>query len=186
MEIKRWWANEDPHCQVASALGLGKRFRIGFFLNYVNHNLFAGNYSLARAVYTKASIYLFDDPLSAVDAHVGKHLFDKVIGPNGFLAQEKAARILVTHQVHLVQDAEHIVVVDHGRIMAQGNFNELALSGNVDSSNLAANPNNQEQHDVDALVVDEVTDIVDMSFVGRARSGSTLSKCSVNSEKTVN
>jgi ABC-type multidrug transport system fused ATPase/permease subunit len=41
--------------------------------------------SLARAVYNDSDIYLFDDPLSAVDAHVGKHIFDKVVGPNGCL-----------------------------------------------------------------------------------------------------
>ena len=41
--------------------------------------------SLARAVYQDEDIYLLDDPLSAVDSHVGKHLFDKVIGPNGLL-----------------------------------------------------------------------------------------------------
>lgn len=41
--------------------------------------------SLARAVYRKADVYLLDDPLSAVDAHVGQHIFDKVIGPKGVL-----------------------------------------------------------------------------------------------------
>ena len=41
--------------------------------------------SLARAVYQDKDIYLMDDPLSAVDVHVGKHLFDKVIGPSGLL-----------------------------------------------------------------------------------------------------
>ena len=41
--------------------------------------------SLARAVYQDADIYLLDDPLSAVDSHVGKHIFDKVIGPAGVL-----------------------------------------------------------------------------------------------------
>ena len=44
--------------------------------------------SLARAVYTDADIYLLDDPLSAVDSHVGKHIFDKVIGPNGLLKKK--------------------------------------------------------------------------------------------------
>ena len=41
--------------------------------------------SLARAVYFSADLYLLDDPLSAVDAHVGKHIFDNVIGPRGIL-----------------------------------------------------------------------------------------------------
>ena len=41
--------------------------------------------SLARSVYQDADIYLLDDPLSAVDSHVGKHIFDKVIGPDGML-----------------------------------------------------------------------------------------------------
>lgn len=41
--------------------------------------------SLARAAYSQADIFLLDDPLSAVDSHVGKHLFDHVIGPKGIL-----------------------------------------------------------------------------------------------------
>lgn len=47
--------------------------------------------SLARAVYCDSDIYLFDDPLSAVDAHVGKHIFENVIGPKGMLQNKVAA-----------------------------------------------------------------------------------------------
>lgn len=63
--------------------------------------------NLARAVYREADIYLLDDPLSAVDVHVGKHLFEKCI--NGYLAHK--TRILVTHQVYHLKDADHIVVM---------------------------------------------------------------------------
>ena len=41
--------------------------------------------SLARAVYSDADVYLMDDPLSAVDSHVGKDIFEQVIGPDGLL-----------------------------------------------------------------------------------------------------
>lgn len=41
--------------------------------------------SLARAVYQNSDVYVLDDPLSAVDAHVGKHIFNKVLGPSGLL-----------------------------------------------------------------------------------------------------
>lgn len=83
--------------------------------------------SLARAVYKTASIYLFDDPLSAVDAHVGKHLFEEVIGPKSGLAQV-ATRILITHQVHFLKEADRIVIIENGKITHQGTFAELSKS----------------------------------------------------------
>lgn len=67
--------------------------------------------SLARAVYRKADIYLLDDPLSAVDTHVGLHLFNECIGPKGRLARQKATRLLVTHQTHFLKSADWIVVM---------------------------------------------------------------------------
>lgn len=66
---------------------------------------------MARALYRRADVYLLDDPLSAVDAHVGRHLFDECIGPYGMLARQNATRILVTHQVHLLKDADWLVVL---------------------------------------------------------------------------
>ena len=44
--------------------------------------------SLARAIYNDADVYLLDDPLSAVDSHVGKHIFDEVIGEKGVLSNK--------------------------------------------------------------------------------------------------
>lgn len=98
--------------------------------------------SLARAVYKTASIYLLDDPLSAVDSHVGKHLFDEVIGPRGQLAQN-GTRVLVTHQVHFLKEADLVVIVENGRITRQGTYNELANS-DLDFAKLLQKPEEQE------------------------------------------
>lgn len=49
--------------------------------------------SLARALYSEADVYLLDDPLSAVDAHVAKHIFDNVIGPEGALRQKVESKM---------------------------------------------------------------------------------------------
>lgn len=81
--------------------------------------------SLARAVYKNASIYLLDDPLSAVDSHVGKQLFDECIGPSGYLARQHATRILVTHQVHFLKDADWVIVMDKGKVLRQGTYNDV-------------------------------------------------------------
>ncbi|CAF4521120.1 unnamed protein product, partial [Rotaria magnacalcarata] len=53
--------------------------------------------SLARALYSNADIFLLDDPLSAVDAHVGAHIFKNVIGRKGLLNGK--TRLLVTHGI---------------------------------------------------------------------------------------
>uniref|UniRef100_A0A8C5JW94 MRP2 protein n=1 Tax=Junco hyemalis TaxID=40217 RepID=A0A8C5JW94_JUNHY len=50
--------------------------------------------SLARAVYSDADIYVLDDPLSAVDAHVGKYLFEHVLGPKGLLQKKVSTHTL--------------------------------------------------------------------------------------------
>lgn len=39
-------------------------------------------------MYNDADVYLLDDPLSAVDSHVGKHIFDHIIGPKGMLKKK--------------------------------------------------------------------------------------------------
>ncbi|XP_068141679.1 multidrug resistance-associated protein 1 isoform X2 [Drosophila tropicalis] len=79
--------------------------------------------SLARAVYSDADLYLLDDPLSAVDSHVGKHIFEEVIGPKGMLA--KKSRILVTHGVTFLPQVDSIYVMKSGEISESGTFTQL-------------------------------------------------------------
>ncbi|KAH9634025.1 hypothetical protein HF086_001227 [Spodoptera exigua] len=89
--------------------------------------------NLARAVYREADIYLLDDPLSAVDANVGRQLFEGCI--NGYLRGR--TRILVTHQIHFLKAADFIVVLNEGRIENMGTFDELVSNGKEFSMMLA-------------------------------------------------
>ncbi|KAH8403128.1 hypothetical protein KR222_005772 [Zaprionus bogoriensis] len=79
--------------------------------------------SLARAVYNDAELYLLDDPLSAVDAHVGKHIFEEVIGPKGMLAGK--TRVLVTHGITFLPQVDNIYVMKLGQITESGTYSEL-------------------------------------------------------------
>uniref|UniRef100_A0A8C0LLI0 Multidrug resistance-associated protein 1 n=1 Tax=Canis lupus dingo TaxID=286419 RepID=A0A8C0LLI0_CANLU len=79
--------------------------------------------SLARAVYCDSDIYLFDDPLSAVDAHVGKHIFENVIGPKGMLKNK--TRLLVTHSISYLPQVDVIIVMTGGKISEMGSYQEL-------------------------------------------------------------
>ncbi|NXL86149.1 MRP3 protein, partial [Alectura lathami] len=79
--------------------------------------------SLARAVFSNSDIYLLDDPLSAVDSHVAKHIFDKVIGPDGVLKGK--TRILVTHGIGFLPQVDHIIVLADGKISEMGSYQEL-------------------------------------------------------------
>ena len=81
--------------------------------------------ALARACYRHADIYLLDDPLSAVDSHVGRHLFEKCIC--GFL--DGKTRILVSHQLQFLPQADQIIVMKLGKIVEMGTYEELKQKG---------------------------------------------------------
>ena len=79
--------------------------------------------SMARAVYSDADIYLLDDPLSAVDAHVGKHIFEHVLGHSGMLRGK--TRILVTHGIAHLPHVDNIIVLKNNTVSEQGTYQEL-------------------------------------------------------------
>uniref|UniRef100_A0A3P8TQF5 ATP-binding cassette, sub-family C (CFTR/MRP), member 4 n=1 Tax=Amphiprion percula TaxID=161767 RepID=A0A3P8TQF5_AMPPE len=96
--------------------------------------------NLVRAVYQDADIYLLDDPLSAVDAEVGRHLFEQCIC--GLLKNKP--RILVTHQLQYLKAADQIVVLKEGHMVAKGTYTELQQSG-VDFTSLLKKDEEDEQ-----------------------------------------
>eukprot|EP01119_Soliformovum_irregulare_P013131 TRINITY_DN3467_c0_g1_i1.p1 TRINITY_DN3467_c0_g1~~TRINITY_DN3467_c0_g1_i1.p1 ORF type:complete len:1423 (+),score=460.83 TRINITY_DN3467_c0_g1_i1:67-4335(+) len=80
--------------------------------------------ALARAVYQDCDVYLIDDCLSAVDAHVGQEIFNQVL--MGLLKTK--TRVLVTHQLQHVHQVEQIVVLKDGRVSECSTFDELMKS----------------------------------------------------------
>ena len=82
--------------------------------------------NLARAVYSDSDIYLLDDPLSAVDAHVGKHIFENVISSQNenSLLQHKT-RLWVTNNLSFLPNVDHIIVLENGSILDQGTYKDL-------------------------------------------------------------
>ncbi|XP_042240635.1 multidrug resistance-associated protein 5-like isoform X3 [Homarus americanus] len=77
--------------------------------------------SLARAIYANKQVYLLDDPLSAVDAHVGSHIFQWVI--KGALRDKTT--VFVTHQLQYLPQCDRIVYLRDGRVFELGTHTNL-------------------------------------------------------------
>ena len=101
--------------------------------------------NLARAVYAEADIYLLDDPLSAVDAHVGRSLFEDCICD---YLKEKTI-ILVTHQLQYLNSVDNVYVLSNGTIEVEGSFQDLRMSGLDFLSVLQAIEEEEEKEEVD-------------------------------------
>lgn len=122
---------------------------------------------LARAVYKEADIYLLDDPLSAVDANVGKQIFQECI--LGHL--KRKCVILVTHQLQYLGDVDQIVVLENGKIIAEGNYEDLSQQGHFGNLVLNKEVESEEKavaptEDVESNKVDETEAKEQMSYGG--------------------
>ncbi|CAI4222958.1 unnamed protein product [Auanema sp. JU1783] len=103
--------------------------------------------ALARALYQNCDIYLLDDPFAAVDRQVTKTMFDKVLGPNGILAKKTV--ILVTHNMNLAKSADVVHLMNDGRIIDSGSFEDVARN----NSSLVESSQETQEDDLDDLYV---------------------------------
>uniref|UniRef100_A0A3Q1G7M3 ATP-binding cassette, sub-family C (CFTR/MRP), member 12 n=1 Tax=Acanthochromis polyacanthus TaxID=80966 RepID=A0A3Q1G7M3_9TELE len=115
--------------------------------------------SLARAVYSNKDIFLLDDPLSAVDAHVGKHIFEECIKKE---LQGKSI-ILVTHQLQYLEFCDDILVLEDGEILEAGNHEDLmAAEGRyaqlISNYKLEQSKTDQEEEEVSPQDADQLQD----------------------------
>ncbi|KAF6757234.1 ATP-binding cassette transporter YOR1 [Ephemerocybe angulata] len=83
--------------------------------------------NICRTIYCDTPIQIFDDPLSALDAHVGKAVFENVLRDS--LKLEGKSRILITHTLHFLPQVDYIYTIYDGRIVEQGTYNELMTTG---------------------------------------------------------
>lgn len=76
--------------------------------------------SIARALAINPKLFIFDDCLSAIDTKTE----EKILQNLRFIMQEKAA-IFIAHRVSTIRNADHILVLDKGRIIEEGKHEEL-------------------------------------------------------------
>ncbi|KAM7505799.1 hypothetical protein LguiB_004703 [Lonicera macranthoides] len=83
--------------------------------------------SMARAVYSNSDVYIFDDPLSALDAHVAQQVFEKCIKED----LRGKTRVLVTNQLHFLSQVDKIILVHEGMVKEEGTFDDLSNNGTL-------------------------------------------------------
>jgi len=137
--------------------------------------------ALARAAYADADVYFLDDPLSALDASVGKHVFDELIC--GML-NEKCV-LLTTHALHLLDKANDVLVVDNGSIVDEGTYEDLVQRKHQDQAfaqlaekhgNVSSNldERNEEDGDGSGEEGERADQQIDKRSLRRARSSSRI------------
>ncbi|CAG2163513.1 unnamed protein product [Oppiella nova] len=124
--------------------------------------------TLARALYNDADIYLLDDPLSAVDSEVAKHIFEKCI--TDYLKSKTV--VLVTHQIQFIKKATKILVLKDGRPLAFGSYDELNNSG-IDFMSLISEEKTENEKKKEESKSEEL--LIAEQIIARKRTISTLS-----------
>ena len=107
--------------------------------------------NIARAIYFDSDIVLMDDPLSAVDAHVGRHIFDNAIC--GLL--ENKCRVLATHQLHVLNRCDRIIWMQEGRIETIDTFENL-IAHNEGFQKMMASTAQEQKGEEDDVSEDEI------------------------------
>lgn len=128
--------------------------------------------TLARAIYSRAGILVFDDIFSAVDAHVGRHIFEKCL--TGELATGRT-RILVTHHVALCQPkAKFLMELGEGKVLHAGLLSELESDGTLDL--IKSHEQSEVREDENATAVNSEEASEQDSDAENGTDGNTLKK----------
>lgn len=133
--------------------------------------------SLARCVYNeKAEVYLFDDPLSAVDPKVANSIFSEVMVK--FLSDK--TRILVTHQLQFLPRADKILLLNNGSVDFYGTYDQL-LHSNIDIGSIVSDQNERKS---DLKRQNSCTDDTRSVLSQRSRRSSTIDSIPLEQNET--
>ena len=121
--------------------------------------------TLARAVYARADIYLLDDVLSAVDQHVGRHIINRVLGPDGLLSSK--TRILATNAITVLKEADFICLLKDRRILEKGTYQQLmAMKGEVAEIIRSSSHQEEEEEEEGSESPSEISELDDSDESG--------------------
>jgi ATP-binding cassette, subfamily C (CFTR/MRP), member 1 len=135
--------------------------------------------NIARAIYFDADLILMDDPLSAVDAHVGRHIFDNAI--MGLMKNK--SRILATHQLWVLSRCDRIIWMEEGRIQAIDTFDNL-MNDHPGFQLLTETTAVEEKHEKEDHVNDDEVES-EKKAVKKKRKGATLMQAEERAVKSV-
>jgi ABC-type multidrug transport system fused ATPase/permease subunit len=99
--------------------------------------------NLSRAVYSDADLFLLDDPFSAVDANVGKKLFQEVLSSDTGILKDKT-RIVVTNNQGILPSFDNIIVLNNGTVSAVGSYEYLLQTNCEFVKHFSVKPSQEE------------------------------------------
>ncbi|CAG9107278.1 unnamed protein product [Plutella xylostella] len=138
--------------------------------------------NLARAVYKEADIYLLDDPLSAVDTQVAKHIFERCI--KRYLIGKTV--VLVTHQLQFIKSVDKIVIMRQGKILTDGNYNDV-MAQDLDIIRLMEDNTREVKEEDEATQIKNAASVIETSAASlhRYRLSTMLNASSMADQRQV-
>ena len=137
--------------------------------------------TLARAVYARADLYIFDDVLAAVDQHVGRHIIDHVLGPKGLLSGK--TRVLATNSIPVLMEANFVSLIRDGKIVEKGTYEQLSKLFRIQS------PGHRDQDDANIAKIvamkGEIANLIRAASNEEPEGSRTPMAASEMSEETV-
>ena len=120
--------------------------------------------ALARAVYSRKEVMLFDDPFSGLDNRTEKSILQRLFGPTGLLRAWKTTVVVASHSVHVLPLADQIVALNQEcKISEQGSYRTLSTSGgyvqNLHEKHISTlvEQADEEEHEIDQAPAKKVS-----------------------------